>query len=89
MIYDRHPELDRVNGIKHSGLEDIMFQLFSNITEEAIKKIYKRAGRRVKKERFKKYRFIVNQNNACHTCPFGPACPPPPPGDLNHHLKWW
>ena len=60
MIYDRHPELQS-KWDKAFWARGYYVSTIGNITEEAIKEIYKRAGRRVKKRRFKKYRFIADQ----------------------------
>ncbi len=50
----------KINGIKRFGQEDITWkQLVISLMKQF--KIYKRAGRRIKKRRFKKYRFVADQ----------------------------
>lgn len=56
MIYDRYPELQS-KWDKAFWARGYYVSTIGNITEDAIKK-YKRTGRRVKKRRFKKYRFL-------------------------------
>ena len=59
MIYDRYPELqskwDKAFWARGYYVENI-----GNITYEAVGNISK-ASRRIKKRRFKKYRFIADQ----------------------------
>ena len=51
----------KVNGIKRFGQEDITWKQLVISLMKQFKKIYKRAGRRIKKRRFKKYRFVADQ----------------------------
>ena len=60
MLYDRHPELQS-KWDKAFWARGYYVETIGNITDEAVQKIYKRAGRGIKARRFKKYRFIADR----------------------------